>query len=158
MKFRQVKEADKYKCSQLLKTFETSFTYPLGAQRFTIRHGENENSYFDFFESLGKRHTLIVSKEDNILGVGCAVLRTVENSKKQCFWYLCDFKLAYSIRGKKILLLMLIKYFLGFYIRNQNMLVINMSSLKNNSLISKVERYFFFLKLDVARFFFMNGL
>lgn len=137
-----------------LQLFEQSFTYPLGHKYFRIAHGIKKQRYFDFFEQLGKWNTLILTQNGKITGVGCAVLREVKNSKRQRFWYLCDFKLEKHNRGKRVLFWLLVKYFWKFYIQAQSMVAINMSPPENNKLLRKVQRLFFFKHLHLAPLYF----
>ncbi len=154
MKVFQISDKNKEIYSKLLKAFEANFTYPLGDKSFIIRHGDSRDQYFDFFEALGKPSSLIVTQSNQLIGTVCAVLRGVTNINEQRFWYLCDFKLAPSARGKKVLLFMLLKYFVKHYIKCPNLLAINMSPIEGNRLINKLQRHFFFLKLKVAPLYF----
>jgi hypothetical protein len=137
-----------------LKAFESSFKYPLGDKSFVIQHGSQERGYVKFFDSLGARKTFGVSNGDKLVGTGCAVLRCVRHQHTQSFWYLCDFKLDPTIQGKRVLLAIVLKYVLSYYRKSKNMLAINMSPAKDNGLIKKLKKYFFFLKLNVTPLFF----
>ena len=136
--------------SRLLKQLEQTFTYPLGDNTFHIKHGNEDISYFDFFEQLGKRNTFSISKNKELIGTGCAILRNVCNNSNQRFWYLCDFKLNKSFRSKKVLWALLLKNALSFYLQANKVVTINMSPPDKNGLLKQVSKYLFFLKLNVV--------
>ena len=151
MNFRLLKASEYSSYSGQLKQFEAQFNYPLGEQTFQINHGTADKNYFSFFQSLGKENVFILEHKGKLLGVGCAILRKVG---AQSFWYLCDFKLDKSVRGKNMLTYLLIRYLIPFYCKSKNLVVINMSSPNNNWLVKKINSILFFLKLKIKPIYF----
>lgn len=151
MKFRILKSSEYSSYSEKLKKFESQFNYPLGDKEFQINHGSSKDSYFSFFESLGVENVFILEHKDELLGVGCAILRTVG---KQKFWYLCDFKLHKSVRGKNALTYLMIRYLVPFYLKSRKLVVVNMSPPNDNWLAKKVNSILFFLKLKIKPVYF----
>lgn len=113
-----------YKLSKFnsdLHQFESQFTYPLSStERFKIIHGGmNQNSYLDFFKSLGLTKFFIVQTNDGnfkeeIVGAACAVLRKIRE-KSGAFkkvWYLCDLKIVPKHQGKNLPLLLFLRMLL----------------------------------------------
>lgn len=154
MKFRLLKASEYSLYSEQLKQFEAQFNYPLGEQTFQINHGTADGNYFAFFQSLGNENVFILEHKGRLLGVGCAILRKVTREEAQSFWYLCDFKLDQSVRGKNILTYLLIRYLIPFYCKSKNLVVINMSSPKNNWLVKKINSTLFFLRLKIKPLYF----
>ena len=151
MKFRLLKHSEYSLYCEQLKKFEAQFSYPLGDKKFQIQHGGNNVSYFDFFKSLGQENVFVLEHKGKLLGAGCSILRKVGNQR---FWYLCDFKLTQSVRGKNRLSYLLIRNFIIFYCRSKNLVVINMSEPKHNWLVKKLNSILFFLKLNVKPMYF----
>ncbi len=151
MNFRLLKASEYSSYSEQLKQFEAQFSYPLGEQEFQIKHGAVDGNYFSFFQSLGQENVFVLEHKCKLLGVGCAILRKVGT---QSFWYLCDFKLNKSVRGKNILVYLLIRYLIPFYCKSKNLVVINMSPPNNNWLVKKINSILFFLKLKIKPIYF----
>jgi hypothetical protein len=154
MKFRLLKASEFEAYSDKLKKFEKQFVYPLGRQQFHIRHGGVNGDYFTFFQSLGQQNIFVLEHKGRLLGAGCAILRNVKQVEMQTFWYLCDFKLNKSVRGKKLLTYLLIRYLIPFCCQSKNIVVINMSAPKNNWLVKKINAMLFFLKLKIKPMYF----
>lgn len=154
MKFRLLKASEYSSYCEQLKIFEEQFNYPIGEQEFQINHGSLSGSYFTFFQSLGQENVFVLEHKGKLLGVGCAILRKVTKEKTQTFWYLCDFKIDKSVRGKNMLTYLLIRYLIPFYCRSRNLVVINMSAPNKNWLVKKVNSILFFLKLKVKPIYF----
>lgn len=131
-------QKERIEYSAKLQEFEKQFTYPLGNDRFYIQHGEN-NDYFSFFEKLGKPNIMVLEKDNQVIGICCAVLREM-NQKK--YWYLCDFKIQKEYRGQKLYRQLMWKYFLPCYIQSQNAFAINMANPENNKLFSHMGKIF----------------
>lgn len=151
MKFRLLKKSEHSLYSERFKDFEEQFTYPLGDKFFKIKHGSSTKSYFDFFDNLGEPRVFVLENNEKVLGVGCAILRKVDNQK---FWYLCDFKLDKTVRGKGALSRLAIKYVMPFYLKSKNMVAVNMSPPKNNWMAKKINYILFFLKLKEKPMYF----
>lgn len=147
----------KVRCSysEQLQNFENEFTYPLGDKSFYIRHGyQGAYDYFSFFEQLGEVHYMVVEDDDNkVIGAGCAVLRHLNGEN---IWYLCDFKIMKSFRGKHILEKMLLKYFFKFYKKSQKMYFVNMSNKKDNRLINRVTGLFHLFPIKAVNLYFFE--
>lgn len=154
MKFRLLKSDEYAHYQEKMCRFEQAFKYPLGDNLFQIKHGGDKQNYVSFFQSLGQPKVFILEHNAKILGVGCAILRTVKNNKIQKFWYLCDFKLCPSVRGQNYLLKLLIRYILPCYLKSKNLLVINMSAPNGNWLVHKLKGLFCFLKLKTYPIYF----
>lgn len=134
------KDFNKY--SNELKSFESSFTYPLGDSFFTISHGI-KHSYFSFFERLGEVNFFIVLDKKKVVAAGCAILKKIlQNGTPEKYWYLGDFKITKEYQNKNILNKILLKYLLFQYLKSSKMIAINMSPIKKNPLIRKVRMLF----------------
>jgi hypothetical protein len=151
VKFRLLKTSEYSLYSEPLQLFEAQFNYPLGDKKFKISHGKDSGNYFSFFKSLGQENVFVLEHKDKLLGVGCAILRSVGTQR---FWYLCDFKLNKSIRGKNRLTWLLLRFIIPFYCRSKHLVVINMSEPKYNWLVKKLNSMLFFLKLKVKPIYF----
>jgi hypothetical protein len=95
-----------------LKEFENKLShwYPLGEDSFKIDHGSN---YFSFFERLGKPTFAVVKNNNNIVGLGIGVLRSVHlkqhRKKKNTVWYICDLKTDPQHRGRGLTIKMALR-------------------------------------------------
>jgi hypothetical protein len=130
----EIKELDLNRISpamqQKLKDFERSFDYPLGeGKRFRILHGKGQGDYFGFVRRLGSpKFYIAINKKDRVVtrqvtvdgrtaekrfvlkaseiaGVGCAVLRELNQpgrSNPLKAWYICDLKIKEEYRGEHI--------------------------------------------------------
>jgi GNAT superfamily N-acetyltransferase len=141
------------KLSVALQEMETVFTYPLGDAEFVIRHGAEGNDYFTFFEQFGEPNVFLVyaAQTNELVGVGCAVLREIEGTK---VWYLGDFKVLKAYRGKGVLSFIMKRYFLKFYSKAGKMIAVNMSAPEKNGLVSKLKSLFSLFSLSVAPLYF----
>jgi hypothetical protein len=140
--------------SQKLKEFEKEFSYPLGESSFSIVHGLNSKyDYFSFFEQMGKVFYLVIEKNDQIVGAGCLILRTINNQK---VWYFCDFKITKKCRGLKLLEKITVKYFLKFYLKSQRMISVNMKPVHKNSLVYKIKNIFKLFKISTQELYFFE--
>ena len=73
-----------------IAALEHGITYPLGDDRFEIRHGVD---YFAFFRRLGELAYFVAREGESIVGVLAAVLRRLPSSTGWTrAWYLCDWK------------------------------------------------------------------
>lgn len=73
-----------------IAALERGIRYPLGADRFEIRHGQD---YFAFFRRLGELEYFVALEGETIVGVLAAVLRTLPSAcGTKPVWYLCDLK------------------------------------------------------------------
>ncbi len=87
---------------QRLAELERTFSYPLGADSFTLDHGPD---YFAFFDRLGEVAYHAVLDGAVLVGVACGVLRRVpdrEGGPQRSAWYLCDLKVLPSYRGRRL--------------------------------------------------------
>lgn len=125
------KNLDLWKSS--LHQFEEHFTYPLGADTFSIDHGSD---YLAFFKRMGNAHLYASEVEGKIVAVGAGI---IQNRFKA--WYLCDMKVHPEFRGRKIPLKMFRKYFLPCYLKSQRGFALNMeeSSGKKNPITKIME-------------------
>lgn len=124
--------------SEKLKNFEKEFTYPLGEKSFYISHGE-QSDYFSFFEKLGTPEFLILESGNDLIGVVCLVLRSI-NGKK--IWYVCDFKITKAYRGQKLYRKWLWKFFIPLYLKCQSLYGINISKPEENKLWKHTQNIF----------------
>jgi hypothetical protein len=105
-----------------IRALEENTIYPLGPDSFRISHG---NDYFAFFDRLGETRFYIALHDDQVVAVGCGILRTLPfriGEKPRKVWYICDLKVRPDFRGQHIPLkiawrgFLLEKYrFLPFY-------------------------------------------
>jgi hypothetical protein len=154
MSFRLINKSEYDEYSEKIKLFESQFEYPLGDQTFKLSHGALGGDYFSFFKYLGKESFFILEIGGKTLGAGCVILREVENKTKQKFFYLCDFKLDKSMRGKNVLIKLLVKYLLPFYFKSQDFVAINMSPPEENWLVKKLKSVIFFKKTTITPVYF----
>lgn len=156
LKFKKLTQESQFEqYSDKLKKFEKEFTYPLGDETFTISHG-NDGSYFDFFKKLGKVFYFVIEDKDrivgdDIVGVGCAILRSINGEK---IWYLCDFKILKEYRGKGLLSKLAFRYFFPLYFYSRKMIAVNMSVPKNNSLVRNIFNIFSLFKVECSHSYF----
>lgn len=139
-----------------LQDLEAEFTYPLGESLFVIKHGHREDKdYFSFFEQFGTPHVFLVYHEasETLVGVGCAILRTLNGER---VWYLGDFKIVKSHRGKGILKKIMAKHFLQMYMTANKMIAVNMSPPEGNGLIQNVKALFSYFDLRVEPLYFFE--
>lgn len=137
--------------SKKLQIFEKEFIYPLGDKSFSIVHGCAPGyDYFSFFEQLGEVFCFVLEDNDKVIGMVCAVLRKIDGNN---IWYLCDFKISPSYRGKKLYKQLMWKYFLLHYIKCQNMFALNMSSLDNNKLMKHTQNIFKYFNINAEKRF-----
>lgn len=156
MKLRMIKRGEDFdKYSPLMQKFESQFDYPLGDQRFSLRHGNEIYNYFDFFRRLGNVNFFIVEDNNEVVGAGCAILKNViEGEEEVKHWYLADFKLTPEYRKKGILKKLTIKYFLSHYFKSNKMIALNMSPMKDNGLIKRVKGIFSWFNVRTDPFMF----
>lgn len=160
LKYKLLKQSEFTQYSSQLQQFEKQFTYPLGEQKFTIQHGNENCSYFDFFISLGEPYYFVISrvdanKQEKIIAVGCAVLREIiEKGKSEKVWYLCDFKILPEYRKKSILKGLVWRHLLPFYLKSNKFIAVNMSKKENNRLISHLQRLLPIFKVNTDTLYF----
>jgi hypothetical protein len=147
------KEFNEY--SERLQIFEAEFYYPLGEQRFTIAHGNKEQSYFDFFKQFGQVNYFIVESDNKIIAAGVAILKNIrDNNENQKYWYLADFKITKDFRKKGILKFLTFKYFLSHYFKTNKMIAVNMSPINDNGLVKKVNTLFSWFSVNNSHLYF----
>lgn len=78
-----------------IAALESGTSYPLGADRFELDHGED---YFAFFDRLGEVIYDVALDGDKVVAISARVLRT----KPFACWYLCDLKVHPAYRGRRI--------------------------------------------------------
>jgi hypothetical protein len=83
-----------------IAALEAGASYPLGDDRFTVDHGDD---YFAFFDRLGEARHVLAVEGDEVIAVGCGVVRTIPRGDS-CFeaWYLCDLKVRPDARGRHL--------------------------------------------------------
>ncbi|MCY3540709.1 MAG: hypothetical protein OXH31_02200 [Gammaproteobacteria bacterium] len=89
--------------SPMLRDFEYQFWYPLGESReFRIEH---PSLYTDFFSSMGDAYCFVALREDEVVGVLSAVIRTLmaPNGKTTQVAYVADVKIAKELQGSTLL-------------------------------------------------------
>ena len=101
---------DERACQTQVAALEKKATYPLGPnESFKIDHGAD---YFAFFKRLGQLSYYTAFREEELVAVGCGVLRDLalkpDQPKEKC-WYLCDLKVDPASRGQHIPLYMFMK-------------------------------------------------
>ncbi len=149
------KEFEEY--SDRLKMFEKNFDYPLGEQRFLIQHGQDSILYFDFFKRLGEVFYFVIEDKNQIIGAGCAVLRTINyQGYDEKIWYLCDFKILKEYRQQGLLKRITLKYFISSYLKSNKMIAVNMSKKENNGLVKKVNSLFSWFNVKALPFYFFE--
>ena len=89
---------------------------------------------------------MILEKNNQIIGLCCAILRTI-NGKK--IWYLCDFKISKEFRGQKLYQKLMWKYFLNSYLKCQKVFAVNMSPSNNNRLFYYTKNIFKFFNFKI---------
>lgn len=92
LKIKEISLQEREYYNKYLLNFEKSFSYPLGSDRFRIKHG---SYYFTFFDRIGDAKFLIAEHDKQIVAICAAVLRklTIDSNKDPKFvWYICDLK------------------------------------------------------------------
>ncbi len=119
-----------------LKDFEKRMQqwYPLGDNEFKIEHGENYYKFFEKQEPLDINMQIFTEKKtNNIIGVGCGLLKYISNNnkiKEKC-WYICDLKVDPKYRGKWIPFQMLLHTFIPSYLQSNRCYGVIMNKPKN---------------------------
>ncbi len=83
-----------------LRALEGGIRYPIadGADFFTIDHGP---AYHPFFSQLGEAHFLLALQGDEVVGSIAGVLRPIDaGGRSVAALYLCDLKVAATLRGQ----------------------------------------------------------
>ena len=96
-----------------LEALEQRSVYPLGDDAFRISHGRD---YFAFFERLGDVRYYAWQHENELVAVGCGVLRPATPSAP-ARWYLGDVKVRPDHRGRHLPIAMLRRAFLSNWLR-----------------------------------------
>lgn len=135
-KFIEINKSNRKKYHHEIQKFEKKLThwYPLGKDdRFKISHG---NSYYTFFERMGKMNMLICLYKDKVVGIVCGVLRKINNKK---VWYICDLKIDRDHRGNWIPFKMALE---SFHKINQSDKIygISMNDKKENKVLRLAKR------------------
>lgn len=103
--------------SARVAALERLASYPIGDDTFRIDHGPD---YFAFFDRLGQTRYYVAVDGDDVVAVGCGVLRTLTpapGARPRRAWYLCDLKVHPEHRGRRIPLRILRRAFLPCYLR-----------------------------------------
>lgn len=117
MKLVRIREDARPQYQERLAQLEQHFTYPYGSDRFRLDHGE---AYYAFFDRLGDVHAYAFVDDDEILGVGIAILRRVpftRGARPRRAWYLADGKTHPAHRGQKLSYRAATRRFLPTYLR-----------------------------------------
>tara|TARA_Y100001960_G_scaffold331182_1_gene427378 strand:- start:5834 stop:6694 length:861 start_codon:yes stop_codon:yes gene_type:complete len=157
IRIKKIKNEEDFKrYSPILQEFEKEFNYLLGSRQYTIAHGKETGDYFSFFKRLGDIYYFIIQDENNkVVGVGTNILKTItDNNETYKYWYLTDFKFTKEYRKTGLLKKILIKYFLSTYLKCQRMVNINMSSKKNNRILSKIKTLFSWFNIKDTSYYF----
>lgn len=104
-----------------LEEFEEDFLYPLGADHFSINHG---NDYLAFFRRIGEPVIRGVTDGDTIAALGAGVI-----SRRWQAWYLCDMKVTPRYRGRKFPRKLFIRNFFFNYLRCRRGFALNMETI-----------------------------
>lgn len=123
-KFEYVNESVLNWYNNSLKQFEKKMEqrYALGDKTFTINHGDN---YFDFFKRIGKTHYYLIRHHNEIIGTGCAILKTKKAHK---FWYLCDLKIDPQHRKRNLTRKLFMKMFGQFISESSSGYLVTMNT------------------------------
>jgi hypothetical protein len=105
VKIIAVERAERHLYAARIAALEHGASYPLGEDRFTLDHGAD---YFAFFDRLGDARHWVAADDDEVLAVGCGIVRHVAGTEA---WYLCDLKVRPDARGRHIPLRMLASAF-----------------------------------------------
>lgn len=87
----------------LLRDFELQFWYPLGeTKEFRIEH---PSRYTDFFSAMGDAYCFVALREDEVVGILSAVIRTLRSSsgKISQVAYVADVKITKELQGSTLL-------------------------------------------------------
>jgi hypothetical protein len=100
MRFLALKGADRAEYAERIAALEADTTYPYGQDRFRLDHGDD---YFAFFDRLGDVLYAVALDGDEVVSVGCGVLRTIPSGAGSTqAWYVCDLKVRPDHRGRHI--------------------------------------------------------
>lgn len=122
-----------------IAALEHGITYPLGEDRFEIRHGSD---YFAFFRRLGELAYFVALDGPALVGVLAAVLRRLPSSTGWTrVWYLCDWKVFPSApRGTGKALLDTFVRFLELRGRPRAAYAISMNSASGDNRLARAMR------------------
>ena len=147
-------EEDFNKYSEALKDFEKEFDYPIEDKRFTISHGNAENSYFSFFKRLGMVNYYIVEDNNKIVGGGACILKTVkDNDREHKYWYITDFKFSKGYRKKGLLKKIILKSFIYNYFRSRKFVSMIMKNKEENKLSKKLQGLFSWFNVKSNKYY-----
>ncbi len=121
---------------------EAGASYPLGSDRFTIDHGAD---YFAFFERMGELRYYLAVEGEEVLAVGCGILR-----REPRVWYLCDVKVRADARGRHIPLWMMDHGFLPNYLRCQRGYAVTMDPPTGENRVVRLAMRFRWLSVGVG--------
>jgi GNAT superfamily N-acetyltransferase len=100
MKFLALKKSDRRGFADRIAALEADTTYPYGDDRFQLDHGAD---YFAFFDRLGDVLYAVALDGDEVVAVGCGVLRRIPiGGELKEAWYVCDLKVRPDHRGRQI--------------------------------------------------------
>jgi GNAT superfamily N-acetyltransferase len=100
MRFLALSRADRGAFADRIAALEADTTYPYGHDRFRLDHGDD---YFAFFDRLGETLYAVALDGDEVVAVGCGVLRTIPAAGGSTHaWYVCDLKVRPDHRGRHI--------------------------------------------------------
>lgn len=96
----QVDEGNAHLWASGVEALEAGVTYPLGADRFALDHGDD---YFAFFRRLGDLVYCAAVEGDEVVAVFAGALRHVPVGDRTApAWYLCDLKVRPDHRGRRL--------------------------------------------------------
>lgn len=125
MEFIRIGRDARPEWSERIAGLEAFASYPLGADRFKLDHGQD---YFAFFDRLGEVEYWVAVEDENVAAVGCGVLRKVPVGQRALkAWYLGDLKVHPGYRGLRLPLRLLGEAFPRNYLRARRGYAITMN-------------------------------
>lgn len=153
IKVKSLNSATKDIWNDGLKKLEAEMDYPYGNDSFKIDHGD---SYYSFFDRLGKPHFNIALDGSNVIACGCGVIRSIprdihsQNAGFQKAWYLCDLKVHPTYRNQGIPGKLFRKKILSNYLRCSRAYAISMNPSKGRNTVIKLIENFPFIPFRYA--------
>ena len=118
-----------------ISSFEKTFIYPLGKEKFKIQHGR-DGHYSDFFKSLSHTFSTLVVEKNNIIS-GVITVKHFKNIN-----YICDYKMKFDVDFQERILLMNYCFDMLKKQYNDKIYFINMSKTEKNPMMKFISYFF----------------
>lgn len=153
LKILKLTHANRQQFAKDLEALENEASYPYqNEDSFKISHGSN---YFAFFDRLGELHYFVLLVDEEVVGVGCGIIRRPENGLRP-FWYLSDLKIKPAFRGRNFSIQLFLRLLPLHYLRCPRGFAIGMRKGKGHiPAIQKIMTRIPLLHIDVSQTLFI---